>query len=61
MKNVIELAEGSFNNIFQDSVHKILTQQLTPESSYIFNILILFRQTELYVIPVTFFFLDLNN
>ena len=35
LKNVIKLAKGSVNNIFQDSFHKILSQQLTHDRSYI--------------------------
>ena len=35
MKNVIKLAKGSFNNIFQDSLNKILSQQLTHDRSYL--------------------------
>ena len=35
MKNVIKLAKGSLNNIFQDSFNKILSQQITHDRSYI--------------------------
>ena len=35
LKNVIKLAKGSLNNIFQDSFNKILSQQLTHEKSYV--------------------------
>ena len=35
MKNVIKLAKGSLNNIFQDSSNIILSQQLTHDRSYI--------------------------
>ena len=35
MKNVIKLAKGSLNNIFQDSFNRILSQQLTHDKSYI--------------------------
>ena len=35
LKNVIKLAKGSLNNIFQDSFNKILFQQLSHERSYI--------------------------
>ena len=34
-KNVIKLAKGSLNNIFQDSFNKFLSQQLTHDRSYI--------------------------
>ena len=34
-KNVIKLAKGSFNNIFQDSFNKTLSEQLTHDRSYI--------------------------
>ena len=34
-KNVIKLAKGSLNNIFQDSFNIILSQQLTHDRSYI--------------------------
>ena len=36
--NVIKLAKGSLNNIFQDSFNKILSQQLlmTQDRSYIY-------------------------
>ena len=33
-KNVIELAKGSLNNVFQGSFHKTLSQQLTHDRSY---------------------------
>ena len=36
MKNVIKLAKGSLNNIFQDSFDKILSLQLTQDRSYIY-------------------------
>ena len=37
-KNVMKLARGSLNNIFQDSFNKILSQKLTSEQIlYIFN------------------------
>ena len=36
-KNFIKLAKGSFNNIFQDSFNKILSQQLTHDRSYIYS------------------------
>ena len=35
LKNVIKLAKGLLNNIFQDSFNKILSQQLTHNRSYI--------------------------
>ena len=35
LKNVIKLAKGSLNNIFQDSFNKILSQQLTYDRSYV--------------------------
>ena len=34
LKNVIKLAKGSLDNNFQDSFNKILSQQLTPDRSY---------------------------
>ena len=34
LKNVIVLAKGSHNNIFQDSFNEILSQQLTHDRSY---------------------------
>ena len=34
MKNVIKLAKGSLNNIFQDSFNKILSHQLTHDRSF---------------------------
>ena len=34
LKNVIKLAKGSLNNIFQDSFNKISSQQLTHDRSY---------------------------
>ena len=37
MKNVIKLAKGSLNNIYQDSFNKILSQQLTHDRSYMSN------------------------
>ena len=38
-KNVIKLAKGSLNNIFQDSFTKISSHQLTCDRSYICVIL----------------------
>ena len=35
LENVIKLAKGSLNSIFQDSFNKISSQQLTHDSSYI--------------------------
>ena len=35
LRNVIELAKRSLNNIFQDSFDKILSQQLTDDIYYI--------------------------
>ena len=35
LKNVIKLAEGSLNNIFQDSFNKILSEHLIHDRSYI--------------------------
>ena len=35
LKNVINLAKGSLNNIFQNSFNKILSQQLTHDRPYI--------------------------
>ena len=35
LKNIIKLAKGLHNNIFQDSFDKILFQQLTHDRSYI--------------------------
>ena len=35
LKNVIKLAKGSPNNIFQDSFNIVLSQQLTHDRSYI--------------------------
>ena len=37
LKNVIKQPKGSFNNIFQDSFDKILSQQLTHDRSYTSN------------------------
>ena len=34
LKNVIKLARGSLNNIFQDESNKILSKQLTHDRSY---------------------------
>ena len=38
LKNVIELAKGELNYIFQDSFNKILSQQLTQDRSYTFRL-----------------------
>ena len=35
LKNIIKLAKGLLNNIFQDSFNIILSQQLTHDRSYI--------------------------
>ena len=40
LKNVIILAKGSLNNIFQDSFNKILFQQFTHDRSYISHMLV---------------------
>ena len=40
LKNVIKLAKSSLKNIFQDSFHEILSQQLTHDRSYIYFIYI---------------------
>ena len=37
-ENVIKLARGSLNNIFKDSFHEILSEQLTHDRSYISQI-----------------------
>ena len=37
LKNVIKLAKGMLNNIFQDSFNKMLSQQLTHDRSYIWH------------------------
>ena len=37
-KNVIRLAKGSLNNIFQGTFNNILSQQLTHDKSYIYHL-----------------------
>ena len=36
LKNLIKLAKGSLDNIFQDSFNEIVSQQLTQNRSYIY-------------------------
>ena len=38
LENIIKLAKGSLNNIFQDSFNKILSQQLTHDRSCLYII-----------------------
>ena len=37
MKNGFKLAKGSLNNIFQDSLNKSLSQQLSHDRSYMYE------------------------
>ena len=46
IKNVIKLAKGSLNNIFQDSFNKIKSQQLTHDRAFMY-------ETELYARTTT--------
>ena len=50
LKNVIKLAKGSLNNIFQDSFNIILSQQLTHDRSYVSSKLLQVVDDEVFMI-----------